>query len=257
MALTATNIFDGNTHLAGDRATETAHRRIELQSPADLTYLIANVTRAAREKIDRHLPPDAAPEGEDAMRKRVEQLVDEYIRSTFDAAKANVSINGMDAGEIEAELAKATEGEGSLIYMTKYSKYRAMLMLVCCTTEIEAFDAKLAQRIQALSAQIESHTLHLANLRRTAPAETSQQFRESFTKSSEEDDARLQRMAEQQLQNAKSATVDVGEVERMDEVQLTWQNGTERLNALKSGLGGTVAKMERAQAAVDYLEERQ
>ena len=42
----------------------------------DLTYLIANVTRAAREKIDRHLPPDAAPDGEDAMRRRVEQLVD-------------------------------------------------------------------------------------------------------------------------------------------------------------------------------------
>ena len=114
MALSASNIFDGNTHIAGDRATESAHRKVELQSPADLSYLIANVTRAAREKIDTHLPPDAAPEGEDAMRKRVEQLVDEYIRSTFDASKPNISINGMDSREMEAELAKAREGEGML-----------------------------------------------------------------------------------------------------------------------------------------------
>ena len=43
----------------------------------DLTYLIANVTAAARQKVDRDLPPDAAPEGEDATRRRVEQLVDD------------------------------------------------------------------------------------------------------------------------------------------------------------------------------------
>lgn len=71
------NIFESNVAQVGDRATETAHRKVELQSPDDLTYLIANVSRAAREKLDKHLPPDAAPEGEDAMRRRVEQLVDD------------------------------------------------------------------------------------------------------------------------------------------------------------------------------------
>lgn len=70
------NIFESNTLQLGERATEKAHRKIELQSPADLTYLIANVSRAARLKLDRHLPPDAAPEGEDALRRRVEQLVE-------------------------------------------------------------------------------------------------------------------------------------------------------------------------------------
>jgi len=72
------NIFDSHLPQPGARATETAHRKIELQAPADLTYLIANLSRAAREKLDKHLPPDAVPEGgEDAMRKRVEELVDE------------------------------------------------------------------------------------------------------------------------------------------------------------------------------------
>jgi kinetochor protein Mis14/NSL1 len=48
------------------------HRKIELQSPDDLQYLISNVRRAANEKIDKDLPPI---EGEDKMRRRVEKLV--------------------------------------------------------------------------------------------------------------------------------------------------------------------------------------
>lgn len=73
------NIFETDLPQPGQRMTESAHRKIELQSPADLTFLIANVTRAAREKLDRHLPPDATSEevGEDAMRIRVEQILDE------------------------------------------------------------------------------------------------------------------------------------------------------------------------------------
>lgn len=71
------NIFESSAPQQGQRATESVYRKIELQAPADLTYLIANISRAARDKIDKHLPPDAAPEGDDAMRRRVEQLVDE------------------------------------------------------------------------------------------------------------------------------------------------------------------------------------
>ena len=114
---TTASIFDSTTPYPGDRATESAHRKVELQSPADLTYIIAKVTAAAREKIDRHLPPDAAPEGEDAMRQRVEELVDEYVRGTFAAAKENVSINGMDSKEMEGELRKAGEGEGRWLFV--------------------------------------------------------------------------------------------------------------------------------------------
>ena len=52
------------------------HRKIELQSPDDLQYLISNVRRAAHEKIDRDLPPI---EGEDRMRRRVEDLVQDVL----------------------------------------------------------------------------------------------------------------------------------------------------------------------------------
>ena len=36
---------------------EQAHRKIELQAPADLTYLLNNASRRARERIDVHFPP--------------------------------------------------------------------------------------------------------------------------------------------------------------------------------------------------------
>lgn len=121
-------------------------------------------------------------------------------------------------------------------------------------SEIENFDTRLAQRIQALSAQIENHTLQLANLRRTAPAETSQRFQESFTQQSEQYDARLQKDEERKLQEARDTDMDIGEVERSDEIQSTWRNGSDGLMTLKSGLGGTVAKMERAQQVVNAME---
>ena len=38
----------------------------------------------------------------------------QYIRNTFSAAKDSMSINGMDAREMEAEVAKAQEGEGRM-----------------------------------------------------------------------------------------------------------------------------------------------
>lgn len=56
------------------------HRKIELQAPADITYLYANTITLSRQKLDLHLPPSATNDTEDApdpMRERVRELVDE------------------------------------------------------------------------------------------------------------------------------------------------------------------------------------
>ena len=55
------------------------HRKIDLQSPSDLTYLFNNIKSAARQKIDLAIPPAAAPEGEDAYKSKVEELVQEVV----------------------------------------------------------------------------------------------------------------------------------------------------------------------------------
>lgn len=49
-------------------------RKIEVQSPDDIRFLLDNLSRAAREKIDLHLPPGTA-ERDDGLRKRVEEMV--------------------------------------------------------------------------------------------------------------------------------------------------------------------------------------
>jgi kinetochor protein Mis14/NSL1 len=56
---------------------DTHHRKIDLQSPSDLTYLLNNIKAAAQEKLDLAIPASAAPEGEDAYRTKVEELVQE------------------------------------------------------------------------------------------------------------------------------------------------------------------------------------
>ena len=55
---------------------------------------------------------------------------------------------------------------------------------------------------------------------------------------------------------ARVMKLDVGDVERLDEVQGTWQRGTEQLEDLKGKVGGTVARMERAKRAVEFVEGR-
>jgi kinetochor protein Mis14/NSL1 len=54
------------------------HRKIELQAPEDLTYLLANVRRAATARIDEAFPPVEGA-GEDELRTRIEELIDEVI----------------------------------------------------------------------------------------------------------------------------------------------------------------------------------
>jgi kinetochor protein Mis14/NSL1 len=51
-------------------------RKIELQTPEDLAYLVANVRRAAAARIDEAFPP-VEDSTEDELRTRIEQLVNE------------------------------------------------------------------------------------------------------------------------------------------------------------------------------------
>lgn len=83
------------------------HRKIDLQSPADLTYIHNHISRAARDKIDRALPPAAAPQGEDdKLRRRVEELVEQYVRELWAGVRQNVRVNGMDVAGEAADGAK-------------------------------------------------------------------------------------------------------------------------------------------------------
>ena len=54
-------------------------RKIELQAPEDLSYLIANVRRAAAERINEAFPVVDGNDGEDELRNHIEKLVNEVL----------------------------------------------------------------------------------------------------------------------------------------------------------------------------------
>lgn len=71
----------------------SAHRKIELQASEDLSYLVANVRRAAAARINEAFPPvdgdgddengNGAARGEDELRVRIEELVNEVCICYF------------------------------------------------------------------------------------------------------------------------------------------------------------------------------
>ena len=54
------------------------------------------------------------------MRRRVEVLVEEYIRKTFEGAKEGISVNGMGVGEMEEVLKRVGEGEGESFLLARF-----------------------------------------------------------------------------------------------------------------------------------------
>ncbi|KAF1984384.1 hypothetical protein K402DRAFT_447672 [Aulographum hederae CBS 113979] len=209
---------------------DTTFRKIELQSPADLIYLESNIKRAARDKIDRALPPSAAPEGEDALRRRVEELVDEYIRNTFAGARGNISINGIDVKDVDES---ESSGGGE---------------------EFEPLDTRLTDRIRALETSREQLTERVADLRRTAPSAAAQSFQTKFLADLEAEEALAREEREEALRAARESRLEMGELRRWDDVRGTWEKGAEGLVGLKGGLTGSVAKGERALGVVGWLE---
>ena len=60
------------------------HRKIELQSPEDLAYLVDNVRRAAADSINAAFPPVEGADGqEDELRVRIEQMVNDVCIPFF------------------------------------------------------------------------------------------------------------------------------------------------------------------------------
>lgn len=66
-----------------DSAASQAQRKIELQSPEDLSYLIANVRNAAAARLNEAFPQVEGHDGEDELRNQIELLVNDVSFSTL------------------------------------------------------------------------------------------------------------------------------------------------------------------------------
>ncbi|MCJ1446094.1 MAG: hypothetical protein MMC23_006599 [Stictis urceolatum] len=222
-------------------------RKIDLQAPADLTYLLDNIKDTAQKKLDLHIPPSAAPEDgqEDAFRTTVENLVFQYIQHTIALALPSISINGLDASP-----SFLTPTPSS----TDHSTTDPSAPVDPDDPNFEPYDPKLADQLRSLHAALEAETTRVAELRREAPAKAAQNYAEKLKldvekRQSEVEDARLRAREEGER---RAAIVKV-KLERAEKVAQIW----EKTRAGLEGLGGVtegVAKLERAERAAVEVE---
>ncbi|KAF2115213.1 hypothetical protein BDV96DRAFT_612587 [Lophiotrema nucula] len=214
------------------------HRKVELQSPADLAFLTTQIRSAAAQKLDLHLPPVTNSSEPDELRQKVSELVDTFVAQVVGGMRHNISINGMD---VVAEEGSEQVGVGAEVEKEEFEAYD------------EALRAKLAdmsRRRDQLISQISKH-------RRTTPAAAAERFKQSWEKETET----LMRAAEEQERVAgKIGGDDVVAVEalkRQEEVVRNWERAVEGLGVLKGGLPETRARLERAGGVVAYLEGKE
>ncbi|KAL8699773.1 MAG: hypothetical protein Q9201_005818, partial [Fulgogasparrea decipioides] len=137
------------------------HRKIDLQSPADLTYLHSNIKTSAQQKLDLAIPPSVTPtDSTDTFRPHVQQLVQGYITQTLALALPSLAINGLDAEPsiLGGADAKANEIEDESNY--------------------EPYDPRLAEKLRTLYRQLEWEHTRVAELRREAPGAAARAFEE-------------------------------------------------------------------------------
>ncbi|MCJ1381897.1 hypothetical protein MMC17_005009 [Xylographa soralifera] len=211
------------------------HRKIDLQAPQDLTYLLGNITKAAQEKLDVHFPPSAAPQGEeDALRTKVEGLVHQYINSTLTLALPSLSINGIDASP--AHLTPSTTTADPIDDGA--------------TTNYEDYDPALAAKVRALYATLEAETTRVAELRREAPAKVAEAFVERLGREMVEEEGRVEAGRRWAVEEGGRVVLGV-EVDKR--VGKGWEGGLRGLEGLK-GVTEGVARLERVRDVVGEVE---
>jgi len=213
------------------------HRKIELQEQDDLRYLVDNVRRTANQKIDLALPPI---EGEDALRRRVEALVHDYISTTFQSASPNLSINGHNPSAALLDSLCSSDALNGNSHSSAIEEY-------------EPLDEKLLTHAADLTRQEEDLLMEISALRREAPKKAAEAWRDGFKNDGEAARAALAMEKNSEGVKAQLVDLDIGKLERQDEVEKTWERGVEGLGRLKREMPGTAARMERAKRAVEYV----
>jgi len=230
---------------------ESEHRKIELQSPSDLTYLTSQIRTAARQKLDLHLPPVSDTSEPDELRRNVEDLVEAFVAQVLQGMRHNISINGIDvvargrSGDEVNERGEKMEG----IQSSADNKDESFVE----KEEFEPFDDKLRGQLSSAVAKRDALIAKISQHRRTTPKAAADAFQERFERENAEVNVKIGVMA-------KSAEVlgvgDVAGVEggaRQEEVERNWERAVEGLQRLNKGLPETRARLERAGDVVGYL----
>jgi kinetochor protein Mis14/NSL1 len=245
------------------------HRKIELQSAADLSYLISNVRRAAATSINDAFPPvdpSSHPDaGGDELRAQIERLVEDYITKTFTLAAPNLTINGLPLTDPSPFLS----GGGAAAAAAAEPE-----------EQHEPFDGRKRMRVEDLTMQEEDLLREIAALKRRVPGAAAAAWAERVRAGVAGDEALLGKRREEVVRlvsqgdwdedgkagrksvaptttagkGGRNVLGDVGRpLERQADVERAFGGAVEALGRLKRDMPATVAKMERARVAGEYV----
>jgi kinetochor protein Mis14/NSL1 len=223
---------------------DTEHRKIELQSPADLTYLTSKIRTLARQKLDLHLPSQQDTAEPDELRKQVEDLVDAFVAQVLSGLRHNISINGIDV------VGRGREGEDDDVAMEGGDEAPSI-----AEVEVyEAFDEKLRGKLATTTQKRDGLISKISHHRRTTPALAARSFELQFGREMEE----WERVAEEGerlgVEAAAKEVVGIEGLKRKREVERSWERAVEGLGSLNGGLPETRARLERCRDVVGYLD---
>ncbi|KAL1884117.1 hypothetical protein VTK73DRAFT_6786 [Phialemonium thermophilum] len=224
--------------------SSAAHRKIELQSAEDFTYLINNVRRAAADSINAAFPPVDGSDGQgDELRMQIEQLVNEYIIRTFTFAAPNITINGLSV-DPEPFLFGTAAADGASVSAAPEEQY-------------EPFDGRKRQRVEELAREEEDLLREIAALKHRVPAASAAAYAGQVRAAVAADEEALERA--RALSSAIGAEgggksiLKLEPLERQAAVENSFRSAVSTLEKLKKEVPATVARMERARVAGEYV----
>jgi len=218
---------------------ESEHRKIELQSPADLTFLTAQLRTAARQKLDLHLPQVSDTTEPDELRRNVEDLVDAFVVQMLSGIRNNASINGIDVVQRGRE---GDEVDGVEIPDEGVSAVEQ--------EEYEVFDDKLRAKLSSTIAKRDNLIAKISQHRRGTPGAAAVAFQERFER---ENEMLMGAQGGEMDVDVDVGVADLEGLQRQEEMQRNWERAVEGLSRLNKGLPETRARLERAGDVVGYM----
>lgn len=226
---------------------ESEHRKIELQSPADLTFLTSQIRNAARQKLDLHLPAVSDSSEPDELRSQVEQLVDAFVAQVLHGMRHNISINGIDV------VTQGREGDEVDEHGHKMEGILEDGPSQVEEEEFEPFDDKLRTKLSTTVQKRDALISKISQHRRTTPSTAAETFQSQFSRDSEMLFSAQAAAYESAKTLADADVATVQGIKRAEEVQRNWERAVEGLARLNKGLPETRARLERCGDVVGYL----
>ena len=165
----------------------------------------------------------------------------QYIKQTFTLAAPNLTINGLPVSPdtFLSGIGSADDGDSR-----------------GPEEQYEPFDGRRRQRVEELAREEEDLLREIAALKRKVPAAAAVQYAEQLRTSVKADEEALEAARAKVLEGRKAGDkkmLDVGGLERQDAVEEAYEGAVKALGRLKREMPATVAKMERARVAGEYV----